>query len=447
MWEALGGADPVPGDPFALRTLASRFGEVADDAHRINRRLDSVAEQAGPQLWRGCAADLFRDQLAELLPDLAKLASSHDLARQTLLTYATVMETAQETSRRAAGDATRASDEERSARAELDRSDADRTAFLAQARAAEAALRTAQLGLMEMAVLPDPVRTAALTQEENHQQTRRTAALAQVSESAGRHDRASASAAEAHARLDMARQLAADARQLRSDGGQTAIRHLHEASEVGIHNRGRVEQAFHATVDAVRDITGTEEFRRFIALVSSVGENLVTIGTLVALVFPAAGAFVAAVGVGLLAVGFIGQLLALSVGNADGKDVVMSGLTLALSAVGAQKLASAAKTAPQMFPKFMELGGKVKRSLSYADNRHLSGIARKLLWKTVPVAPKEAVPFLRNASPQVEKIVYQARTAIDVADEIRQINKDVHELADGVKETIDVITHGQAERP
>jgi uncharacterized protein YukE len=416
MWEALGGADPVPGDPFALRNLASRFGEVADDTGRISRRLDSVADQAGPQLWRGCAADLFRDQLAEVLPDLAKLARSHDLARQALLTYATVMETAQETARRAGGDANRAADEERSARAEGERADTDRSAFLAEARVAEAALRTAQIGLVETAVLPDPARSAALTQEESRQQVRRAAALARVSEASGRHDRAESEAAEAHARLEMARQLAADARQLRGDGGNTAVRQLHEASEVGIHNRGMVERAYHATVTAVRDITSTEEFRQFIALVSSVGDTLVSVGTLVALVFPAAGAFIAAVGVGLLAIGFIGQLLAFSVGNAKGKDVAMSALNLGLSALGARKLASVAKATPQLFGGAIALGGKVKRSFSYADNRHLSGLARTLLWESVPVAKKEAVPFFKNASPQVEKVFYQVSTAKEVLD-------------------------------
>ncbi|MDN5854324.1 MAG: hypothetical protein L0K86_16020, partial [Actinomycetia bacterium] len=103
-WDAVGG-NPVPGDPQVARRIAAVFGIIGDEAEILTSRLHAIDGGTGPQIWRGEAANTFRDLLPKLGPDLAKLTTSHHNARQALVTYAGHLEDAQSTARRASADA------------------------------------------------------------------------------------------------------------------------------------------------------------------------------------------------------------------------------------------------------------------------------------------------------------------------------------------------------
>ncbi|MGH8905777.1 MAG: WXG100 family type VII secretion target [Egibacteraceae bacterium] len=86
-WAALGG-DPAPGDPGAFDGLARAFSTTAGNAGEAQSRLNAFAASVDDSIWRGEAADAFREKIAELPPRLAKLHDSYQAASEGMGGYA-----------------------------------------------------------------------------------------------------------------------------------------------------------------------------------------------------------------------------------------------------------------------------------------------------------------------------------------------------------------------
>jgi uncharacterized protein YukE len=85
-WELVGG-DPAPGDPCAYETLSGFFGETADNAEQVNCWLRGLARGVDDTIWRGDAANAFREDIDELPKKLDKLYLSYHEASEALRCY------------------------------------------------------------------------------------------------------------------------------------------------------------------------------------------------------------------------------------------------------------------------------------------------------------------------------------------------------------------------
>lgn len=78
----------VPGDPGGIRSAAGVLGETAEDAGAVIDRLRSLEGGSGDSMWRGPAADAFREKLGELPGKLVKLRDSYGIASDALYRFA-----------------------------------------------------------------------------------------------------------------------------------------------------------------------------------------------------------------------------------------------------------------------------------------------------------------------------------------------------------------------
>jgi uncharacterized protein YukE len=85
-WELVGG-DPTPGDPNAYTMLSGFFDGTAQNAQDAACRLRALALNADDAVWRGEAADAFREDLGELPKKLDKLYHSYHEASEALRIY------------------------------------------------------------------------------------------------------------------------------------------------------------------------------------------------------------------------------------------------------------------------------------------------------------------------------------------------------------------------
>src|SRR5262245_56047888 len=85
-WELVGG-DPTPGNPEAYSSLSDFFEGTAQNAEEAARRLRSMALNCDDSVWRGDAADAFREDLGQLPQKLDKLHNSYHEASEALRIY------------------------------------------------------------------------------------------------------------------------------------------------------------------------------------------------------------------------------------------------------------------------------------------------------------------------------------------------------------------------
>ncbi|WP_131792695.1 DUF6531 domain-containing protein, partial [Candidatus Protofrankia datiscae] len=83
--------DPTPGDPEAVRALATRLREQAERAESSTTRLRAIAANGGDLRMAGDYAPRFTEALAELPDELAKLARAYHGCGDALSTYATTL--------------------------------------------------------------------------------------------------------------------------------------------------------------------------------------------------------------------------------------------------------------------------------------------------------------------------------------------------------------------
>jgi uncharacterized protein YukE len=85
-WELVGG-NPTPGRPEAFAALARELGDTAGRAEDTHRRLVSLRDGTDHSIWRGQAADSFREELGPLIRNLGRLHESYSRASEALSVY------------------------------------------------------------------------------------------------------------------------------------------------------------------------------------------------------------------------------------------------------------------------------------------------------------------------------------------------------------------------
>jgi uncharacterized protein YukE len=85
-WGLVGG-DPAPGDPVAYDQLAGALRRTADNAANSHKRLSDLKESVDDSIWKGKAADAFREQIGKLPKDLEKLFESYGAAADAMAEY------------------------------------------------------------------------------------------------------------------------------------------------------------------------------------------------------------------------------------------------------------------------------------------------------------------------------------------------------------------------
>ncbi len=98
-WDLVGG-DPAPGDPRAYGELARDLKDTAESAQRASDRLRRFTTSVDASIWRGDAADAFRDKLGEFPPQLAKLQRSYASASEAMAGYGRTLDDLQDRARR-----------------------------------------------------------------------------------------------------------------------------------------------------------------------------------------------------------------------------------------------------------------------------------------------------------------------------------------------------------
>ncbi|TDC10593.1 hypothetical protein E1265_31050, partial [Streptomyces sp. 8K308] len=218
-------ADPTPGNPDEVRTLADELQTFADDVGEALGRVRGMAGDRAVLDWAGLSAEAFRSEFDGVPGNLEKLRTSYDMAARALQSYWPTLETAQGMADRALDRAIAAQADLSSARAAL--SDAQDWVN----RAGEEADRLEREGEREGVEPPAEAEVRAATRDAN-------AADQAASSAQGRVD----AAEEA---LSAARQLAQDAKGMREEAARVCADGIDAASDAGIQNRRWWEDAIH----------------------------------------------------------------------------------------------------------------------------------------------------------------------------------------------------------
>jgi uncharacterized protein YukE len=198
-WDLVGG-DPAPGDPDAYADLSGALGETASNAEEAHGRLKKLKDNVDESIWRGKAADAFREEIDKLPDHLAKLMTSYQAAADAMATYGRTLRALQQEAATEVGRAQTARDDEQSATAARD-----------------------------TAVAADPTVPTTV------------------------HD---AAADAARSRLRAARDQIDDIRDRRRQAETTAVDGLEHAHDVGMKNRS----TFHKILGAIASVAETVAF-------------------------------------------------------------------------------------------------------------------------------------------------------------------------------------------
>ncbi|WP_405730620.1 DUF6531 domain-containing protein [Streptomyces sp. NBC_01537] len=221
--------DPTPGDPVQVENLARRIHGFADDVGTALRSIRGLSGDSAVQTWTGLSGDEYRRQFDDLPGELDKLERSYRLCGDALATYWPKLQQAQ-------GDADRALEQGRQARADLNTAQSHlNSANDWVDRANAQSQQYQQSGSRPEVPPPTPDQVRAATRNANEAQASQRSAQSAVG--------------SAQAMLDAAKQLAEEARGLRDNAAHTAKRAIDDASDAGIQNKAWYEKA----VDWVAD--------------------------------------------------------------------------------------------------------------------------------------------------------------------------------------------------
>ncbi|GLZ76441.1 hypothetical protein Afil01_12480 [Actinorhabdospora filicis] len=206
-WDLVGG-DPAPGDPPTIRTYATRYKEIADNTEHAGTIATMLK---GDQYGKGGAGktmEQISSRVAELPGWLGKLTTAFRSAGDAVDKYTGVLEQAQ-------GDAQRA---------------------LTMALEAEAEMKTAGGALGHARAALSFAAEVARDDKKDLATDRDYLAAKDAFEAAKR------TVAGVEGKMNMARQIAADARALREGAVKTAVTALNTAAEVRVPDRGLGEK-------------------------------------------------------------------------------------------------------------------------------------------------------------------------------------------------------------
>ena len=215
------GADPTPGDPATITGLARDFDKVADDAETAERGVRSLASDGSVLSWLGAAGEVFQAAIGEFPSQLAQCKDSYRAGATALSTWSTDLDGAQDQADRAlaAGRAARADLE--AAQASLGAAQsASSSAAGTSSRVSDLAAKYADTPPPAGVVVPDPDAVRSAVRGAQVAAARVSAAQNQVG--------------DAQTRLDAARRLALDAKDLREGRARVASSSIESASHAGI---------------------------------------------------------------------------------------------------------------------------------------------------------------------------------------------------------------------
>lgn len=206
-------SDPTPGDPERIWGLSARLTSIGDEAEALEQQVRGLAADNAVLTWIGAAGDAFRPAIGQFPGQLGKVARSHHMAGAALRTYAAGLDSAQSQADRALA---------------LGRTAQSRFASLqSQLTSAQSGLAAATSSAQSLqhpaqgAPKPDPAQVQAAVRNQ-------VAAQSHVSQLSGK-------VAGAQSQLDLAKKLAGQAADLRSQVAGTCAIWVNEASDAGIH--------------------------------------------------------------------------------------------------------------------------------------------------------------------------------------------------------------------
>ena len=212
--EVFGFGDPTPGDPYSIRSVATSWSGLADDAEYAETKLNQLLGDEAISGWIGEAGSTFREKSYDLPGQLTKCKNSYRMASEAMSWWADKLDGHQY-------DADRALDDGRAAKHELDSANA---------------------------TLDDASGSGVLAYLKKYGDGDPPEGVDKPSDSAissARNNLSSAQGAvhSAQSKLDAARKLAADAGDLREDDGKETADKIREASDAGIEERSWWEKA------------------------------------------------------------------------------------------------------------------------------------------------------------------------------------------------------------
>ena len=225
--------DPTPGDPTQVQALARRLHTFAEDVGSALRQIRGMSGDSAVREWTGQAAEEYRSYFDGVPDKLDKLERSYRLCGDALAAYWPKLQQAQ-------GDADRALEQGRQAKADLTRAQAQLTSAEDWVRRAGEQAERYQQDPAGNAPPPSEAEVRAATR--NHQQAKAA------------RERAQSAVNDAEARLEAAKRLAEQARQLRDDAADAAKRSIDEASDAGMQNKKWYEKVVDWVVDHWDDI-------------------------------------------------------------------------------------------------------------------------------------------------------------------------------------------------
>jgi uncharacterized protein YukE len=118
-WDLVGG-NPAPGDPTAYDELAGALRRTSTNAENAHKRLSSLKDSVDDSIWKGDAADAFKEQIGKLPGDLQKLFESYEAAADAMAEYGRKLTTFQTDAGKLLDDAELAQQDEQTHRQGLD---------------------------------------------------------------------------------------------------------------------------------------------------------------------------------------------------------------------------------------------------------------------------------------------------------------------------------------
>src|SRR3954462_12566839 len=87
--------DPTPGDAFGIRSLAGKYGEIAQIGGEASTGVRHGRSSGEASAWVGDAGDIFRDKSERMPGELAKANDSYELVAEALRTWAAALDDTQ----------------------------------------------------------------------------------------------------------------------------------------------------------------------------------------------------------------------------------------------------------------------------------------------------------------------------------------------------------------
>lgn len=210
--------DPTPGDAFGIRSLASKYGEIAQIAGEASSGVRHARSSGAASAWVGDAGDVFRDRSERMPGELAKANDSYEMVAEALRTWAAAVDDTQAQADRGLQQAREAHADLTSARAALASAEWSWTTARAQQL-------TYQTLTKAYTIVPPPPGVTMPT-DYQMRSVDRSAQHAQASIASARH-----AIADADARLAAARSLVHEAKARRDEAERVAVHRISRAGD------------------------------------------------------------------------------------------------------------------------------------------------------------------------------------------------------------------------